>query len=154
MEITGTISEQGKLLTPQHNQLIGWFKKNAGKVIKIKLSVKSKKRSNPQNKYYWGCLVPMVTYTLNELGNEYTDDDTHEMLKAKFNAIEVTNKAGISDEVPGSTTRLTTFEFEAYLDRIRMWAAQFLGIVIPLPNESMEMFFDPEVNATIANRTQ
>ncbi len=37
--------------------------------------------------------------------------------------------------MPASTTRLTVEEFAAYIDKVKVWAAQFLGLSIPEPGE-------------------
>ena len=39
-------------------------------------------------------------------------------------------------KIKGSTKRLTTMEFESYLERVRAWSAT-MGIVLPLPNEQV-----------------
>lgn len=160
MELTGIISPEGKLLSPYNDALIAWCKKNIGKTVKLTITAKGKKRSNPQNRYYHGVVVPLIKDALIDLGHDVDEDDTHYFLKGKFNSVEIENKSGITEEMPGSTAKLSTFEFEAYLDRIRMWAAQFLNIYIPLPNEPMNIDFestliashDNEIGATIVEK--
>lgn len=42
-------------------------------------------------------------------------------------------------KLPMSTTELSTIEFEEYLDRIRIFADEFLNIIIDLPNEQSQL---------------
>jgi hypothetical protein len=84
-----------------------------------------KQRSNPQNKYYWKIVVGMIA---DETG--LTPDETHEALKMKF----LPKHHDLLPTVK-STTKLSTIEFQAYIAEIVMWAAEFLQLVIPDPNE-------------------
>ena len=65
----------------------------------------------------------------------------HEFLKAQFNrqSITVANKEtgeSIDSEISGSTTELTTVEFMEYIENVLRWAAEFLSLVIPEPNQT------------------
>lgn len=66
----------------------------------------------------------------------------HGFLKDKFlhNGIEIANAHGEVEQLPPSTTRLSTIEQEEYHEDIRRWGAEYLNIVIPLPNEQLEIF--------------
>lgn len=75
-------------------------------------------RSNPQNAYYFGVIVDMIS---QETGNEL--EETHELLKVRF--LKPIGKK--------STTQLTTVEFNTYIEKIQRWSAQELGCVIPDP---------------------
>ena len=98
------------------------------------------KRSDPQNRYYWGLVVPIVQKGINDLGTELTRDETHEFLKARFNSEGiVNNNTGEVVEVPKSTTRLSKFQFMEYIERIQRFAAEFLSIVIPDPGTQTEI---------------
>ena len=94
---------------------------------------KSKVRSNPQNRYYYGCVVPTIG---EELG--YTNKEMHEILAGMFLSEEVK----VGDKVVTvvhSTADLTTIEFEEYTKEIREWASADNGkprIWVPLPGES------------------
>lgn len=112
-----------------------------GKEVKIEITRKRKTRSNPQNRYYWGCVIPIIQNGLFEAhGQAYSDDETHEFLKANFNANSTVNeKNGEVYTLPQSTARLTTTEYEEYLERVREFAREYLGCEIPLPNEQTNL---------------
>ena len=88
------------------------------KCVKCGFTWVSTTRSNPQNKYYFGVVVDMIS---EETGNE--PEETHELLKLKF--LKPMGKA--------NTTQLDTKEFNLYIEKIQRWAAQDLGCIIPDP---------------------
>jgi hypothetical protein len=91
----------------------------------VVIKKQEKQRSNNQNKYYWSVVVGMIS---DETG--LTPDETHEALKIKF----LPKHHDILPTVK-STTKLSTIEFQAYIAEIVMFAAEFLGVIIPDPNE-------------------
>ena len=119
------------------------------------VTIKSvKKRTLPQNKYYWGIVVPLVKQGLREAGYDEvkTNEDAHEVLKHLFLKKEI--RSTIDDNaiiVAGSTAELKTVEFNAFLEEVWKWAAEYLNIQIPMPNEQLVMFaeYNNEVKATI-----
>jgi len=120
----GKVSETGKLELWRRDLFEAHLNKLRGKFIRLILEPRKTKRSNNQNRYYWGVVVAMLA---EEIG--YTRDQMHDALRLKFLRVEA------DLEYTRSTTELSTKEFEAYLDDVRIWAATDLGTVIPLPNE-------------------
>lgn len=140
IELNGKVDESGKAKIYHRKEMEDWFAKNAGKDFTIKLERKKKSRSSMQNAYYWGVVLPTVRDRLAELGNEFSLQDTHEALKAKFNLVEIKNNDEVSDEFVQSTSKLSTTEFMDYIDKVQRWANQFLGIIIPQPNEQIKLY--------------
>lgn len=106
-------------------------------------AAKFNKRSNPQNSYYWLMLTMYVQPALYEAGwdNIKTKDDAHEFVAEMFLTVKMTNeKTGESKPRVRSTTELTKEEFNIYLEEIWRWAAEYLGITIPSPNEQLDMY--------------
>lgn len=106
-----------------------------------------RRRSLPQNAYYWGVVVPMVRKALYEIGFDdvQTDQDAHELIKKEFVRKEFVNKqTGEMISITGSTAGLSVTEFGEYLEKICRWAAEYLGVVIPSPNEELAHFNDWE----------
>lgn len=144
---TGPVDDQGRIDLPKRarKEIADSF---AGKRVEVVIKRARKQRSNAQNAYYWGVVVPFVLRGFIELGNSLTEgnpDDhelIHEFLKAKFlrNGAEIVDADGLVHELPGSTTKTTTVEFMEYLDRIINFAAESLNVVIPPPNEQLELW--------------
>lgn len=86
-------------------------------------------RSLPQNKFYWSVVVDLIKQGLNDLGNEFSKEEVHEFLKAKFNTTELVNEdTGEIIQVPRSTATLTTIQFSEYIEKIQRFAAEWLLI--------------------------
>jgi hypothetical protein len=92
-----------------------------------------KHRSNPQNSYFHGIVLPILAentgHTVRELKNivksMFLQDEF--MLKTKNGVREMS--------VIRDTSELTTVEFEKFMTDIRTWASESLGCYIPQPNE-------------------
>lgn len=105
-----------------------------------------KKRSLLQNAYYHAVVVPMVKDGLREAGyNEVrTNEDAHEVLKHLFLKKKIkSEKTEEEITIAGSTTKLTTTDFNKFLEEVWQWASEYLGITIPEPNQQMTMFEEP-----------
>lgn len=142
LELYGNIDDAGVLQIHNRDRLLQWAKQYPGKNIVIKFERKGSKRSNPQNRYYWGIVIKEITLRLRELGHTWLqDDDTHQLMKLKFNFEQIVSEHGEVMELPKSTATLTKTQFAEYVDKIRMWASDFLGINIPDPNQSLTIEF-------------
>jgi len=102
----------------------------------------SKKRSNNQNRYWWGIVVPMVREGLRDMGYDdvKTNEDAHEILKHLFLKKKVESSSnGDIIEVTGNTSKLSTVEFNLLIDEVIKWAATYLNIQILFPNEQTSL---------------
>lgn len=100
----------------------------------VQIIVKKKgKRSNPQNRYYWGIVIDAIRREFLRRGDKYTPEEIHEGLKAKFNPKSTGDQeTGEAIFITGdTTTEMNKEEFGSYLDRIIEWANKSLEIVIP-----------------------
>ena len=110
--------------------------------VEIKVGKKFRKRTSPQNRYYWSVIVFYWKEILTaEYGEQITQAQAHEFLKANFNFKEIVNEeTGEVLRIPKSTTENKTFEMEEYHEICRQKAFEFFNVVIPLPNEQLEAF--------------
>jgi hypothetical protein len=84
----------------------------------------------------------MLTDALNDLGNEFTMLEVKELMKAKYLLIDVVNeKTGevLGQRIKG-TSECTTVELNTFFENVIRWAAE-LGIILPMPNEELEIDF-------------
>lgn len=84
-------------------------------------------RSGAQNRYYWGTVVRQLSEHTG-----YEPEEMHEVLKLKFNCRRV-EVGGEEMEIGGTTTKMDTAEFNAYIEQIQRWAAQELNVILPDP---------------------
>lgn len=120
-----------RLSADQRERMARFIAGHEDKFLKLTLNTSGKPTSSRQNRYYWSVIVGMIA---EETGHE--PEETHTWLKMKFLERQFIEMGGEEFLVPKSTKRLTTEEREVYHERIRAWAAQFLSLVIPLPNEA------------------
>ena len=115
------------------------FEQFEGKEITITIEKKRRKRSNEQNAYLWGCVYPLVKIGFFEsYGEVFSIEEVHEILKMKFNSIDLINEdTGEVVVAPKSTTKNSKFEQEQYHEHIRNFAKEWFNIHIPLPNEEI-----------------
>lgn len=119
-----------------------------GKPIEVTFRRKRKRRSDQQNRYYWGVVVPLIVEAFIDLGhselvlgNAESHGMIHNLLKRRFlpDGITLEDREGNVYELDPSTTKLTTVEMMEYTERIQAWAAECLGINIPDPNEQLSL---------------
>ena len=127
---------EGKLkLLPHIKQAISrWCHTfQTGTHVDITIRKHKTKRSNKQNAYYWGVVVPILA---NHFG--YDQEEMHEELKLLFNPVQ--SKIDPGRKIGGSTTKLSTVEFfsdeDSYIERICRWAASEYGVYIPPPEKA------------------
>ena len=115
----------GKVVFNKITEFSSYLAGLEGKDVEIIVRKIRKDRSNPQNRYYWGVVINLLCECTG-----YSDAEMHDALKMLFLRVD-------DRKIPTlrSTADLTTVEFEEYLDKVRMWAAEELSCIIPLPNE-------------------
>ena len=112
-----------------------------GKDIEVTLQRKRKRRSNPQNSYYWGIVLPLVQEGLKEATGEVRDFNSIHyqillpLLAPKREIINTDTGMIISEKITSS--EMTTPEFSEFVMEIQKWSAEFLGINIPDPNQEL-----------------
>jgi hypothetical protein len=112
-----------------------------GKEVRLTVERKSK-RSNPQNDYFHGCVIPIVRAHLLDLG--WKEAKSTEWVKdyIKFHCLikEFTNEdTGEVMKSLGKTSDLTTSEFKEFIEDVQQWAATELDLVIPDPGEILSL---------------
>lgn len=104
-----------------------------GTHLDITIKKHKTKRSNEQNAYYWGVVIPILA---DHFGHDNAED-MHEDLKQEFNPIESKVKPG--KMIGGTTTKLSTVDFfsaeTSYVERICRWASMEHELYIPPPKK-------------------
>lgn len=108
-----------------------------GKLVEIKISIPKNKRTQKQNSFYWGVVIPFVTSFFQEYGNDFDQMQVHEYLKSEVGKMDTIVKlpTGVA-RISGSTQKMSTKEFEDYITKIRAWGAEW-GLSIPFPREGL-----------------
>ncbi len=119
-----------------------------GKQVRFTIEMYFKRRTNKQNRYYWGVIVGIWKVILREeWGEVLSSDDVHSFLKSNLNFESVVDlETGelmtnpINGEVirkPKSTAENTTKTQENYHVACRNLAWEMFHVTIPLPNEDL-----------------
>lgn len=140
MKFIGNISESGKLTIVNRKSFDEFISQYSGKQVVIDVTKKISKRSDPQNKYYWSCVVPIVQQGFKDLGHKISKEDTHLFLRNRFLKQEMLSQDGeVIGERLMSTTELTKSAFGNYIAEIVQFSAEILNVQIPNPNEQVNL---------------
>lgn len=107
-----------------------------GKRVEISIQKLKSTRTVRQNRLWWLYMKIIA----DELG--YDKDTIHEIAKYKFLKRELVNeKTGECFEFVGSSANLSKSEFSDLVERLRRWASESFGIVLPDPGENFAITF-------------
>lgn len=126
------INKNGTLPRIITSLIVKYMRKTKGKLITVTYQAVRITRSLLQNRYYWGVVIAMLA---KEIG--YTPEVMHEYMKETFlspSYLGMPDGEGI--KFYPSTKTLSRKEFDDYIQRIRIWADDFLSLDIPLPNHT------------------
>ena len=132
--------ESGKLKIVHRNNFDNDLKLYEGKEVEITIQKKVRKRSNMQNSFHFGVILPILKQVFYEAGSIYTTEQIHGRLKAMF--LQVTEPIGNDGQFITrikSSTELSTTQWMDWNTQITVWAGEFFGIRIPEPNEQTEI---------------
>jgi len=110
----------GKLRLDNKNLFTDFVMSQKDCAVEMVLRKPKKQRSIPQNSYYWGVIVKLLSEHLG-----YYPEEIHGIIKFKF----------VYTKDEDSTRDLSTYEFSEFTEQIIEWAAQEFNLVIPYPNE-------------------
>lgn len=116
-------------------KLYGVLKHLKGK-HRIEICRYKPRRSDAQNRYYWGVVMPYASTALTETQGETFDCETaHEFFKGVFLARPVVNKktGELMSTMVGSSAVLDTARYSEYVEQVRTWLAEYCGVMVPDP---------------------
>jgi hypothetical protein len=125
---------------------------------KYLVSLKSiRRRSNNQNAYLHGVVIPMVYEGLKEIGFEDVRDheDAKDIIKRLFLSRKIKNeKLNTTIEVVRKTSELTTIEMMEFVADVQRWASEYLSIIIPDPSQPSVLFaeYDTDLKTILIDK--
>lgn len=152
----GRVDENDKLHIVHRNRFDADLKVFRNQDVDLSIRKKRKRRSNQLNRFYFGVLVNMIMEGLKDLGTKVqladhdkwmleilqcmNTDMAHDFLKKRFiPSIKVDEDTGEIIKTKLTTKNMTNVEFIEYYEPMYDWARDFLGIILPLPNEEFEI---------------
>lgn len=131
-------------ITRNRRQLNEIIQSCEGKEIVITVEKAKKKRTNPQNSFYHGAVIPIMKDALKEAGHVMTNESVHDLLKLRFlkETILINEDTGEYIERIKSTTELSTTQFAEFILNIQQFATEYFSVIIPDPNSETTLNFD------------
>lgn len=120
--------QDGRLHIDHRKQFDAYLKRFEGHEVELEVRKRRSKRSDRQNRYWWGVVVATLAQHCG-----YSPDEMHEALKHKFLSQDDLQRGLVRI---GSTAKLDTAAFAELVDRVVLWAAEDLGVIIPLPEQA------------------
>jgi len=139
MKINITTSIVNGVFKRNRNLVLQAIQSFNGKEVVITFSKPFKKRSNRQNDFYWGVVMPIVQRGLYDATGELRDVKNihYNILLPLFaptnEIVNVDTGESLLERLTSS--EMTTTQFCEYILEVQKWGAEFLGIDIPSPNE-------------------
>jgi hypothetical protein len=124
---TGII-KQGKEIFDSPNRYLVHKAKMEGKRFELVLRLQKSQRSIQYNRYYFGVIVEILSECIG-----YDRESMHENLKLKFASSRDPDHEGMF--IIERTSKMTTERFIKYCADIQQWAAEYLNVYLPDPNE-------------------
>lgn len=118
--------EGGKLLLYDQAGFLKYRNTHEGHDVSVTVKRWRDPRSSPQNRYYWGVVVPLLA---DHCG--YEREEMHAALKWRF--LRIHDEGNLP--TVQSSSALNTEEFTDYIEHVRALAAA-MGVVIPDPGEA------------------
>lgn len=118
--------------------LIDFFRITGNGCYMLEVKKQRRGRTLNQNDWLWGCVYPILLDGLLDAGWEFTSlEQVHEFFKKQIAHDQVVNRhTGEIVEIPTSTATMDTQQFTAYVEALRNYAAEFLGVTIPDPDRN------------------
>ncbi len=132
-----TVSDLGKLelSDTQRKAMARWTRTLAGQEVEVLVRKRTRRRSSDQNRAWWGLIIPAITAGCDMDPNSTHDKElVHYGLVEKCFGVERNEKLGV-DLPKARSSKLTTKEFSYLMDWAAKWAAEELGIYVPLPDD-------------------
>jgi hypothetical protein len=128
-------------LKRNRNLILNALETFEGQEVILTIQKAKKRRSNPQNSFYHGVVIPIMQQCLKDAGYLMTNESVHDMLKLRFlkESILVNEESGEYIERIKSTTELTTTQFAEYILDIQKFAVEYFNVQIPNPNEEITL---------------
>jgi len=146
MTIEIRTSIENNIFKRNRNLVLNAIKHFNNTEVVITFSKSKKERSNNQNRFYWGVVVPLIQNGLLEATGELRSNENihYKILLPMFAPVnEIVNKDSgecITEKITSSD--MTTTQFMEFILEVQKWSAEFLNIDIPNPNEETLITFD------------
>ncbi len=132
-------AENGKLPDHVARQIGAAIRELAGRFVQVTVGEYVPTRSQNQNRFYFGVVIPAIQEHLAQFGAVLSPEEAHDWVVKKIwkHCELVQMPDGGVYEKRLSSTKLTTKEWEDKIELTRAYWAE-RGLILPFPNEFTE----------------
>lgn len=120
-------------------QIAVTLKAHAGTEIEVRIRRHKATRSERANRYYWGVVLALLAKDQEMTPEEMHDAMCEQFLPNERKRIEFFSRmTGETLDVeidPRRSSKLKGDEFFDFVERVRLWGLEFLGVVTPDPDQ-------------------
>jgi len=128
---SGVVTPDGKLELDSRNGFLGYVRTMAGKEIDLVITKRKYVRTNNQNRFWFGVVVPMFAEACGYAHHEH--EAVHDELVRVLVGLKPDSNPTL--QIRQSTTDLSTEQFNELIEQAQIFGAEKLGIVIPDPDK-------------------
>ena len=128
--------------TDRKQMIIKAVQQFEGKNVIFSIRKKTKKRSNQQNNYYWGVIIPLATKAiLDTWGEIWNKERVHELLLAEcpIYTEKVNKDTGEIMRVVMRSSEMNTIEMNNYWTACGRLLHEYFNVYVPEPNEILKL---------------
>lgn len=103
-------------------------------IVKVELASQKAIRSIKANRYYFGCVLDLMAKDTQQDKDDIHDAMCDRFLKRKVFMVNRHTGEAEEREVARRSSKLNADEFYAFVENVRLFAAEFLGLTIPDPD--------------------
>lgn len=115
-----------------------------GQQVEVCIRPKRRYVGNQQRGYYRGVVIKLLAMCMRSHGVQgphggpITDEQVHRMMAARFllESVLVNPGTGEYEDIPLSTTEITSARMTEYIENVREWAREVFELDIPDPTEA------------------
>lgn len=144
MKITYISHVKNGKLTRNRQPIAKAIQSFEGKDIEITISKVKRKRSNDQNAYWWGVVVPIYHKLFTDAGHVCDHNGAHyllcDLIRENYPDTVLFDEVLINDTYvkrTKGTSELTKSEFMSLIAKAQQLASEWFGAYIPDPNQQM-----------------
>lgn len=144
MKVTYTSKVENGKITRNRSAIVKSIEAMEGKIIEISIKTVRAKRSNQQNAYWWGCVVPIARRVFVDAGHHVDNDGAHyllcDLIRQSFPDSVLWDEVLIGDtyvKKTRGTSDLSKFDFNILISETQQIMSEWFNVEVPDPNEQV-----------------
>ena len=135
--IPGTVTDAGKLVLEPSDRarLSGVLRGLRGQRVDVAVTLHQSSRSGRANAYYWSTVVKLATAHTGDTAQDFHDEMCARFLtRRRIDVLDYATGEATEITVPGRSSKLTISDFYTFVEQVRLFCAEFLGVATPDPD--------------------